>query len=67
MPLFFIATGYCLKPKYILTPCLTAEWPVIHTFTEDRNCWIFYLLSGLSIPLILAYINKYIPNKYCKL
>lgn len=43
-----------------------SEYPVIRLF-DGGYAWFFYSIAGISIPLVLAYINRYIPNKFLKL
>lgn len=63
--LSFKVVSYALVSLYHLPAKQLAEWPIIHSF-EDSFTWVLYLFSGIAIPMTLAYINKFIPNKYCK-
>ena len=64
--LSFKIVSFAIVKVYGLPPKQLGEFPVIRQF-DDSFMWILYLFIGLAIPLCLAYLNNFIPNKYLKL
>lgn len=43
-----------------------SEFPVIEEYAQG-GWWVVYSIVGILVPLLLAWLNKYIPSRYLKL